>query len=924
MSILRTAKTTNLAGKQVTNSEEALHLKPITEVAQGLGLVDWSFTEEDTRLPGHDIHPYPAKFIPQLPRGLISRLCGRGETVLDPFGGSGTTALEAVRLGRKAISIDANPLSALIGRVKTARLEYETRKELNVHHAALLTHLESGDLAPSTLIKRHSSHAPKIFNQQKWFADTAYSELCLIKSRIDELESVIGKDIALVALSRIVIKASFQDSETRYKSVPREVPVGETLRRYLREFQTVVKSVEKNEAVTRYGVSQFLCDDIRLIGKEKLPDGVADLIVTSPPYGNATDYHLYHRFRLLWLGFDPVALGHIEIGSHLKHQRESSGFESYLADMEASLVTMHRALKPGRYAALVIGDSVYKGETYDPAEALYERADSLGFQACTIVDRAIHAVKRSFSHAGRRATSEHILVLRRKVTPTFIQISPAPYKLWPYEADLRLRELGLKSGDVDPSSDIRLPSLEEDRTFYKRAVFSHSVQLEGGCVEPTWQAVLENGEAWRSTTRKDPKYVTHGIHPYKGKFYPQLAKSLLNISGLGPGATVLDVFCGSGTTLLEGYLNGFRTYGCDMNPLAAKISRAKLGVLELDPDTVREVVLSVQEFLANPPTSFSQHLDCIEENCHEEVLRWFSPPIAFKLNWLLGLLRRASTGVMLDFLEVILSSIIREVSNQEPTDLRIRYRPEPLIDTDVLGLFQEKLQDQFSRIEKFWQVRNNAPQAFLPATVIEGDNRKAETFISLGLEPGSVDLVLTSPPYGTALPYIDTDRLSLLFIMGLTSTDRKPVETGLTGSREISTAERRRLEQSQEWETLPSGSQDFISNMQNELESDASAGFRKRNMPALVARYLLDMSAAINQAKQLLRTGGEMMIVIGDNKTTINEKVMIIPCTDLVEEIACSLEMKPVERIDISVTTENFKHIRNAIVKNVVLRLKKS
>lgn len=912
----------NLTDMEVINNEPALHLRPVMEVAHELGAIDWSFTEVGTRLPGHDIHPYPAKFIPQLPHGLISRLSGRGETVLDPFGGSGTTALEAVKLGRKAISIDANPLSALIGRVKTARLEPETLKALNAHHSVLLTHLEGGHLSPSSLINNYSSHAPKIVNQEKWFADTAYAELCLIKAYINELDST-SQDIALVALSRIVIKASFQDSETRYKSVPREVPMGETLSRYLREFTAVIKSVEKNEAATRYGLSQFLCDDIRLISKEKLPDGIADLVVTSPPYGNATDYHLYHRFRLLWLGFDPIALGHVEIGSHLKHQRESSGFESYLADMEAALATMHRALKPGRYAALVIGDSVYDKKTYDPAEALYERADSLGFEACTIVDRAIHAVKRSFSHAGRRATSEHILVLRRKVAPTFIQISPAPYKLWPYEAELRLREVGLKVGDADPSLDIRVPSLEEDRRMYKRAAFSHSVQLEGGNVEPTWQAVLENGEAWRSTTRKDPKYVTHGIHSYKGKFYPQLAKSLLNISGFGPGATVLDLFCGSGTTLLEGYLNGFRTFGCDMNPLAAKISRAKLGVLELNPDTVREVVLSVREFLASPPSNFPQNLDHVEESCREEIFRWFSPTIAFKLNWVLGLLRRISAGVMLDFLEVILSSIIREVSNQEPTDLRIRYRSEPLTDADVLGLFLDKLEDQFNRIEKFWKIRNNAPQAFLPSVITEGDNRKPDTFMKLGLESGSVDLVLTSPPYGTALPYIDTDRLSLLFIMGLKSSERKPVENGLIGSREISTVERRRLEQIELREVLPSGSQHFISTMQRELASDLSAGFRKRNMPALMVRYLLDMSASLGQAKRLLRSGGEMMIVIGDNKTTINGKVMLIPCTDLIEEIACTQGMVIVERIDISVTTENFKHIKNAIVKNVVLRLRK-
>lgn len=914
----------DLARPSSSSAPEApVHLLPIEEVKRALSAIDWSFTDADTRLPGHDVHPYPAKFIPQLPRGLIARLSEHGETVLDPFGGSGTTALEAVRLGRKAISVDANPLSALIGRVKTARLEQDVRNELNVHHAALRAHMEGGDLSPATLTARHSSHAPKIVNQDKWFADTAYAELCLIKARIDELESVTARDIALVALSRIVIKASFQDSETRYKSVPREIPQGETLNRYLRNFEAVVNSVEQNEAATRYGISRFICGDIRSMNNDVLADGVADLVVTSPPYGNATDYHLYHRFRLLWLGFDPIKLGHIEIGSHLKHQRESNGFESYLADMEAALRTVKRALKPGCYAALVIGDSVYKGQTYDPAKVLYERADNLGFDACAIIDRPIHSVKRSFSHAGRRATSEHILVLRRKPTPTAIRLFPPPYKLWPYENDLRFRELGLKPNEAKRSAVVSLPSDKKNRNRYRRAVFSHALQLNGCSVEPTWQAVLENGEAWNSGTRKDPKYVTHGIHPYKGKFYPQLAKGLLNISEFEPGASVLDPFCGSGTTLLEGYLNGYRTFGCDMNPLAASISKAKLQILEVNPDTVRAVVSSVQAFLARPPSRFPQNLAYVDDSAHEEVLSWFSPQVAFKLNWVLGLLQRASAGPILNFLQIILSSIIRDVSNQEPTDLRIRRRKQPLVDADVLGAFQARLADQFARIETFWKVRGNAPHMFLPTSIAEGDNRNAETFGSLGLKNSSVDLILTSPPYGTALPYIDTDRLSLLWLMGLTSSTRRPLESGLTGSREIGVAERRRLEQSMEWERLPKGSKTFLSSLRKALYLDESAGFRKRNMPALMTRYLLDMSATLSQTEKLLRPAGEMMIVIGDNKTTINGKTMRIPCTDLIEEICCNVGMEPIERINISVTTENLKHVKNAIVVNAVLRLRK-
>jgi hypothetical protein len=126
-------------------------------------------------------------------------------------------------------------------------------------------------------------------------------------------------------------------------------------------------------------------------------------------------------------------------------------------------------------------------------------------------------------------------------------------------------------------------------------VFTHQVHFPGGHKEPTWQAILENGMAANPSARKDPKYVTHGLHAYKGKFYPQLAKGLINQLRLPYGARILDPFCGSGTTLLEGHLNGYMTYGCDLHPLAARIARAKTSVLEVDPDVLTEVVATVLE-----------------------------------------------------------------------------------------------------------------------------------------------------------------------------------------------------------------------------------------------------------------------------------------------------------------------------------------
>ena len=116
------------------------------------------------------------------------------------------------------------------------------------------------------------------------------------------------------------------------------------------------------------------------------------------------------------------------------------------------------------------------------------------------------------------------------------------------------------------------------------------------------QKLLENGSTAHAR-RKEPKYVTHGLHAFKGKFYPQLVKSLINMSGIPIGARLFDPYCGSGTTLLEGMLNGFVSYGCDFNPLATKIAHAKTAILShakklrraLDTDPARSSVSQAGE-----------------------------------------------------------------------------------------------------------------------------------------------------------------------------------------------------------------------------------------------------------------------------------------------------------------------------------------
>ena len=89
--------------------------------ASQLESLDWSFTQRVKPGSIESIHPYPAKFIAEIPRAFLSTLpLPAGTVVLDPFCGSGTTLMESQRAGVPSVGIDLNPIACLISRVKTS------------------------------------------------------------------------------------------------------------------------------------------------------------------------------------------------------------------------------------------------------------------------------------------------------------------------------------------------------------------------------------------------------------------------------------------------------------------------------------------------------------------------------------------------------------------------------------------------------------------------------------------------------------------------------------------------------------------------------------------------------------------------------------------------------------------------------------
>ena len=173
----------------------------------------------------HGIHPYPAKFIPELPREIIRECTKERNIVLDPFCGSGTTLLEACIAGRKSIGIDSNPVAALISRAKTTALTVCEQEQI----LSIANRLSKMDL---TEIK--AAWIPAVQNLEHWFQKNVITELSWLKQFILDNSSGNLQVFLLCIFSSIIVKVSNQESNTRYAAIEKNLTEGAVIAAFVR------------------------------------------------------------------------------------------------------------------------------------------------------------------------------------------------------------------------------------------------------------------------------------------------------------------------------------------------------------------------------------------------------------------------------------------------------------------------------------------------------------------------------------------------------------------------------------------------------------------------------------------------------------------------------------------------------------------
>lgn len=367
-------------------------------VKDRLRRINWDFPNAGNGDSIHSVHPYPARFIADIPRTLIRELpFPRGTAVLDPFCGCGTTLVEAQAAGFSSVGIDLNPIACLIARVKTQALPVG----LSAASAAVV-HAAKAIRAPII---------PPIPNLDHWFQKPVQAAIASLTSEIESLPPGDLPDHMRLALSSILVRVSNQDSDTRYAAVGKRVSADQVFAQFLAACRRLEDA--KAHLPFSFPQSHVIQRDILDVTPDRVPLPIG-LVITSPPYPNAYEYWLYHKYRMWWLGYDPVAVKAKEIGARAHYfKKNHPTVDDFRNQMRSVFSLLSRVTVPSGFLCIVIGRSRIHGQDIDNGTLLTEIAVDVGFLNIVRITRNILSTRKSFNLSHARIVTEDLLVFQR-------------------------------------------------------------------------------------------------------------------------------------------------------------------------------------------------------------------------------------------------------------------------------------------------------------------------------------------------------------------------------------------------------------------------------------------------------------------------------------------------------------------------------
>ena len=342
--------------------------------------IDWDYFGDSSESPFSGLHFHPGRYISQIPAAIIGALSSPGDTILDPFCGSGTSLVEAQRLGRFGIGIDLNPVSTMMCRAKLLVNRSARITKILHFHASKLVNLQMHKASHAST----NSIAPNAVQLTKWYHEETAYQLTLLWNYIQDT-SGYSKYLLSFCFSGILLAVCSERRHWGYicdNTNPLE-------KRYFDAFEAMNKSI--------YALSDaYHLRDRGLPPEIKFPlkpstiyEGSAadvihslqkpvDLIITSPPYYGVIDYVKAQRLSMEWLGHPISSLRSLETGARSKRHRKNA-YTEYIEDLNKTFSAAYSVLKPKSYMVIVLGESTHRAPVVSD---FISRIQAIGFSLC--------------------------------------------------------------------------------------------------------------------------------------------------------------------------------------------------------------------------------------------------------------------------------------------------------------------------------------------------------------------------------------------------------------------------------------------------------------------------------------------------------------------------------------------------------------
>jgi len=345
--------------------------------------------DPEAKLPfTHGFHSYPARMHPETARRVIEAF--PGGRILDPFVGSGTTAVEAVRAGRPFTGFDISkiPLEIAWARTRVGLPEQSRKVEGAAHRLSGRAFQE---------IENEFTMLPWTRKEYEWYDPHTLREIYVLKLLID-LEEPTLRRLLTVVLSSILVKLSRQisDSDGKMDAQHRPRPRGAAFRWFADKSSDLTRGLLLLSSDLYKRKVAFLDPDLRREDARdaKLPEGGVDLVVTSPPYSGVYDYSRHQARRYPIFDEDPQYAESHELGS----RRDAS---RYREDMERVLRNLLGGLAPNGRIVMLIGD----GQQVKADQFLTELSAKLGAKVLAMASQG----RRDWS--GGPPKQEHLIAI---------------------------------------------------------------------------------------------------------------------------------------------------------------------------------------------------------------------------------------------------------------------------------------------------------------------------------------------------------------------------------------------------------------------------------------------------------------------------------------------------------------------------------